>query len=948
MWVALLVAALVVSACGSDAPSSTEGSTRTKNAALDVQTVACAVGGYGPAGGIVMKVGATTADESIEISRDWITVGSGAPTAGLPQVIAFADNLSRTTKPGWFIPDIDTLRANLALIQQVKGKENFWSSTPIQKFVYGVNSGGRDDFVLDYNIGAFRGVALRRFIENSEPCTPPPTTTTVAPTTTVPLACSAGGLCAVGDVGPGGGRIFSVNAANDGSTSYLEVAPADWAGTPPQSSLVTSTRVIVAPASTGDGAAALAGGYRGGGRSDWRLPDVAEMTLVCRSANNTLSAGAGMWASDSSSRTGKSTMSVAGRCAPYPAGGSQEGVVRPVRTNAVSAAVRQAAVDYYVANPTTTTSTTTTTTTLPPTTTTSSTTTTSTTTTTTSTTTTTTQPTTTTAAPTTTTTTVPVVPCVNLANCQVGQRGPGGGIIIERGGSSSSPEYLEIAPAGWDKGGRDPLVASSIAVPTASAYNGGGFSDWRLPTGMEIEIVCKFATRQLAATSSACPEPVGKIDTSFGDGTGARGASFYWHGSQPIRDRMDFASTRRTQAADAMSYVRPVRKWAFVPPTTTTIPNTTTTIFRSCAAGGPCKIGDISPTGGLIVDFSGSGSSMTYTEMASKDWRKVFDPQSSGEPAVPLAEMKNYVAVLAQRTASPWKLPTDRQMRAAFLFFANNPTFGPDCTANFSSWRTLTIEQQPFRFGSLSYWIEAAGRVNRFDNFNIAAGAAYYDVGSDRMYSGRPFAERPYRGGGNPIPATWPANSTGCATRTIPTTTTTTVLVGCAGGGRCNIGDIGPSGGLIIGIKRGQAPGDITYTEMQIATNSRFDCGNTGVGSRCLGGGYDDFERTRGLNGVFDDYPTVAELQLVARTSSLKARLGLQNSWYFSSTYRKTAMLTGDVNADSLAELGRSLELDDTTVGVAVYVASPRGDTREMTTAFFRGVNIWKCRFSCR
>ena len=135
---------------------------------------------------------------------------------------------------------------------------------------------------------------------------------------------------------------------------------------------------------------------------------------------------------------------------------------------------------------------------------------------------------------------------------------------------------------------------------------------------------------------------------------------------------------------------------------------------------------------------------------------------------------------------------------------------------------------------------------------------------------------------------------------------------------------------------------------MQIATNSRFDCQNTGFGSSCLGGGYDDFVRTRGLNGVFDDYPTVAELQFVARSAALKKILGLKNSWYFSSTYRKTAMLTGDVNADSLAELGQSLEINDSTLGVAVDMSGYNSAPREVTTAFFRGVNIWKCRFSCR
>ena len=881
-----------------------------------------------------MKVGATTADESIEISRDWITIGSGKPVESLTSVIAFADNLSRTTKPGWFIPDIDKLRANVSLIQQIKGKEYFWSSTPISQFVWGKNPGGRDDVVMETNIGLFRGVALRTFVEQSEPCTPPPTTTTVAPTTTVPLTCAAGGLCAVGDTGPGGGRIFSANSANDGSSTYLEVAPADWVATPPPSSLVSQTKVIVAPGSTGDGADALASSYRGGGKSDWRLPDVAELALVCRSANNTLSAGAGMWATDASSRTGKSTMSVASGCSASAAGGPQEGVVRPVRRNVVSAAVRQAAVDYYAVNPTTTTSTT-----LPPTTTTSSTTTTSTTSTTTTTTsttstttTTTIRPTTTTARPTTTTTTVALVPCTNLANCQVGQRGPGGGIIIKRSGDSTAPRYLEIAPAGWNNGGRDALVSALDAPATASGYKGGGLNDWRLPNSLEIEDLCKFATDQLGATESYCPEPMRRIDASFGDGTGARGQSFYWHGVSPIRERMDFASTRRMMAADGNAYVRPVRSWGYVPPTTTT------TIPMKCAEGGVCRIGDISPTGGLIVDFSGSGNAMTYTELAPKTWNGgTNDPRLTKEAA------QEAIRRYGTSAKAPWALPTDRQMRAAFVFFANNPTFGADCRAQFSSWRSLSLEQDRYRHGWEAYWIAAPGRADKFDNFEMATGAAYYDVRTPMSFGVRPFAEQPYRGGGNPQRAQW--SNARCEYQTIPTTTTTTIRVGCAGRGICRVGDVGRYGGIIIAVQFGRSPGDITYTEMQRATSRNFDCQGSVFGNSCVSGQYDNFVRTRGLNGTFDNYPTTSELRAVAASSDLKLKLAMRDDWYFSSTYRKTRMLTGDVNADSLADLGRSLEINDSTLGVAINMGT-RAQS-ELNYAFFRGVNRWKCEYSC-
>lgn len=931
--------ALVAGACGSEG-SSSEGSVRTKNAALP-----CVVGGYGPAGGIVMKVGATTADQSIEVSRDWFTAASGDPVVVLASVNAFATDLSKKTKPGWFIPDQATLKANLSLLQAVKGQEFYWTSSPIMNGsnilgVWGVRGdSGRDSLVNSYDIYLYRAVAFRTFLEKDEPCMTPPTTTTVAPTTTLPLTCAAGGLCAVGDTGPGGGRIFTASTASDGSSSYLEMAPADWAGATPSTWMVSPTRRITAPDSTGDRADGLASGYKGGGKSDWRLPNAAEMIAICGSPNNTLRPGAGMWATDGSTNTGKSRIAVSGGCRASAAGGVEEGEVRPVRTNTVSAAVRQAAVDYYVVNPTTTTSTT-----LPPTTTTSSTTTTSTTSTTTTTTirpttTTTIRPTTTTARPTTTTTTVPLVPCVDLSKCLVGQRGPGGGVIIR---VSEGPTYLEMAPAGWSGGGRDPLVSAAVAAKTASDYRGGGKTDWRLP--IDIETVCKFATRQLDATESYCPEPTGKIDASFGDGTGARFASFYWYGPSPATtpDQMDFASTRRMRGYRDEAYVRPVRSWTYVPPTTTT------TVPPRCGeVRGKCKIGDISPTGGLIIDFSTRGGTPTYTEVAPKTWFESIKPKgwtgSLYDPMFPRADAVANIAKLAALDGKSWSLPTDRQMRAALLFFAGNPTFAPDCSVRFDSWRSLTLDQRDFGFGGLSYWITSPVRSSKFDNFNFATGAAYYDVASFSVSNVRPFAERPYLGGDNPQPATWsPAK---CETQVIPTTTTTTQLVSCAGGGRCNIGDIGPNRGIIIGIKRGSTPGDVTYTEMQGTTNPTFDCQGTSWGNSCTTGQYDDFVRTRGRNGVFDDYPTTAELRTVAASPTIKAALRLRNAWYFSSTYRASATLTADVNADSIKDLGRSLELQDTTLGIAIFMGN--GSSVETQYAYFRGVNHWKCRFSC-
>ena len=55
-------------------------------------------------------------------------------------------------------------------------------------------------------------------------------------TTTVALTCATGGVCVVGDTGPGGGKVFYVSATNFTSTGsdcntackYLEAAPTGW------------------------------------------------------------------------------------------------------------------------------------------------------------------------------------------------------------------------------------------------------------------------------------------------------------------------------------------------------------------------------------------------------------------------------------------------------------------------------------------------------------------------------------------------------------------------------------------------------------------------------------------------------------------------------------------------------------------------------------------------
>ena len=134
------------------------------------------------------------------------------------------------------------------------------------------------------------------------------TTTVAATTTTVALACASGGLCAVGDTGPGGGIVFYVHANGTfacGETlnqncTYLEAAPfgdevqRTWATGGNQSAAVSGadgTAIGTGEQNTADivaqsgnvavtSAAVYCSELVSGGQSDWFLPSKDELNLM--------------------------------------------------------------------------------------------------------------------------------------------------------------------------------------------------------------------------------------------------------------------------------------------------------------------------------------------------------------------------------------------------------------------------------------------------------------------------------------------------------------------------------------------------------------------------------------------------------------------------------------------------------------------------------------------
>ena len=122
-----------------------------------------------------------------------------------------------------------------------------------------------------------------------------PTTTTTSTTTTVaPATCATGGVCAVGETGPGGGKVFYDAGSVQSWGRYLEAAPENatsttWCNNTSTARAGTFSRAIGSGAMNTylmldgctSGAAYNATGYSNNGYSDWYLPSILELYQMC-------------------------------------------------------------------------------------------------------------------------------------------------------------------------------------------------------------------------------------------------------------------------------------------------------------------------------------------------------------------------------------------------------------------------------------------------------------------------------------------------------------------------------------------------------------------------------------------------------------------------------------------------------------------------------------------
>lgn len=132
--------------------------------------------------------------------------------------------------------------------------------------------------------------------------------TAVPTATATPATPATPKVYAIGDIGPGGGKVFMLPASlgGKGGNYYYEAAPASWYGTvlDPQAPLCIkgpyganadlavkssigegylNTQTLEASCSAG--AANLAGLYAGGGKTDWLLPSRDELNELFQNKN---------------------------------------------------------------------------------------------------------------------------------------------------------------------------------------------------------------------------------------------------------------------------------------------------------------------------------------------------------------------------------------------------------------------------------------------------------------------------------------------------------------------------------------------------------------------------------------------------------------------------------------------------------------------------------------
>ena len=367
---------------------------------------------------------------------------------------------------------------------------------------------------------------------STPPASTPPASTPLA----LSLACAAGGACAIGETGPGGGKVFYVAPTQQPWGRYLEVAPTDYqvnnvrakvawgcSGTSPDSTAKgigtgkANTDMILAMCKTVGIAADVANKYSTStaGAGQWFLPSRDELNqmYINRVAIGGFLNAADYWSSSASPAV--AWFQVFGLGSQYFNGKNYTSYVRPVR------AFSQAT-------------------------------------------------------------------CATGGDCAVGDTGPGGGKVFY---ATTTPfdcgvdlnakcKYLEAAPSdqpqtNWCSNTSDSLNVTSTAIGAGMSntttadrtctsgaiqvtadYTNNDKDDWYLPSKDELNELCKYArnTGQAAGASMRCKD---------GSLRGGFAADYYWSSSEFYASlawvQYFNSGSQGSNGKHLTFYVRPVR-----------------------------------------------------------------------------------------------------------------------------------------------------------------------------------------------------------------------------------------------------------------------------------------------------------------------------------------------------------------------------------------------------
>jgi hypothetical protein len=358
------------------------------------------------------------------------------------------------------------------------------------------------------------------------------------------VTCAQGGVCAVGDTGPGGGTVFYVHSsgtfscgrARTSTCKYLEYAPTSgasawtdvgvaWSGNTTSAvgseaqrtdigTGYSNTLAVINDNSTADRAATAAGAFRGpNNQSDWHLPARLELNELCKYARQ--------------QTTGDSSVNCANT------GTLRSGFQTGAHWSSTEVDATQARTQGFTSG---------------------------------------------TQSQTTKTTALWVRPirafggtlaCADGGTCAVGDTGPGGGIVFYVASSNftstgsdcgASCRYLEVAPAASEAGrswatganqsaavtGADATgigsgyqntvdvnaqagnVAATSAAVYAFDYTNNGKTDWHLASREELNELCKYARQQTTGDTSVACANTDSLRAGF--------AGAYWSSSEGAAD----------------------------------------------------------------------------------------------------------------------------------------------------------------------------------------------------------------------------------------------------------------------------------------------------------------------------------------------------------------------------------------------------------------------------